>query len=377
MTMPHFLAPRLPYDIVLTVIEILLAECLDPPECIDVLRTFSLVSQNFVTFCQKKLFKRFNMGTADAKKSFSILQQSPHLIPYVEEVWMYLGGKGIVNVTVAEMELLRVLTSLRHLSIVAQTTHDTRFIDWKGLSLSVRQTITGLLLSRRITSCAIVGVQALPDGLLTSWRHLKSLSVWNENPHPSLYCDSESEPVEDDTDDEDRYTNFGDVSSFFSPPATLEDSFAIRLETLSLIDSDNILLYILEEPDKYEDESPFTAPSNGSPEPDRAQWLVISQSSRSFRTDYSLRPPSHFDFSQLRGFTIDIIGNNLLPVFFIIHHARNTLETLDIRQRFLHNVIEDPFGFDSSMFLFISSTPYRYLFSPGYHRPRSRAGTAT
>ncbi|KAF8180879.1 hypothetical protein BJ912DRAFT_980668, partial [Pholiota molesta] len=102
-------------------------------------------------------------------------------------------------------------------------------------------------------------------------------------------------------------------------------------------------------PDKYEDESPFTAPSNGSPEPDRAQWLAISQTSRSFRTDYSLRPPSHFDFSQLRGFTIDIIGNNLLPVFFIIHHARNTLETLDIRQRFLHNVIEDPFGFDSSL----------------------------
>lgn len=354
MTFPHSLAPTLPYDVVLSVIEILLAESRDSPECIDVLQTFSLVSQSFVPFCQKKLFRRFNMGKTDEKKCFSILQQSPHLIPYVEEVWMYLGGQGVVNVTVAEMEVLRVLTSLCHLSVVAQTTPETRYVYWKWLSLSVRRTITSLLLPRRITSFAIVGVEALPDGLLTTWRHLKSLSVWNENPHPSLYRDSDS----DDTDDEDPHTTFGDDSSYFSSRATIEDSVAIPLETLSLIDSDNILLFMLVEPDMIDDESPFIAPSNGSPDPDRARGLAISQTYRSFQTDYNLQPPSHFDFSQLCGFTIDIIESNLLPVFSVIHHARNTLVTLDIRQRYLYNIHKDPFGFDSSTFLLILFHPH-------------------
>ncbi|KAF8180886.1 hypothetical protein BJ912DRAFT_980693 [Pholiota molesta] len=171
MALPHSLAPRLPYDIVISVIEILLAESSDAPECIDVLRTFSLVSQSFVAFCQKRLFRRFNMGKADDKKCFSILQQSPHLIPYVEEVWIYLNGRaGVVNVTVTEMELLRVLTSLCHLSVIGNA-------PWEELSLSVRRTITSLLLPLRITSLAIVNVDALPDGLLTTWYHLKSLST--------------------------------------------------------------------------------------------------------------------------------------------------------------------------------------------------------
>jgi hypothetical protein len=334
---PLFQTPCLPYDVLVEIIDIFLADLGDDDDQTYSLKLFAFLSRPILVFCQKRLFRKYDVGKVDGRLCRSILAHSPHLIAYVKEVWLYTGPT-MPSLSSEEMSTIRKLTSVHHLFVGPR-----KFALWDcNVPFEELRLITDLLRQPRITSFAVWG-EMVPFLPLSKWRHLSAFEVRDENPYAN-YQDLDPERDSDDDSDvdiEDIYEDFNRLLLFEKALQAPQHSIAIKLRKLCIIDSDKVLVHMLLHPDHVLENECNSSLSPDDPQVDRHDPADDAQ--------------HHFDFTQLRSLTADIMPANLLPIWHIIHQAHDHLRTLDIRERYRHKSPKDPFGFNSSTR--ISATP--------------------
>ncbi|KAF8166694.1 hypothetical protein BJ912DRAFT_1002334 [Pholiota molesta] len=187
-----------------------------------------------------------------------------------------------------------------------------------------------------ITSFAVWG-EMVPFLPLSKWRHLSAFEVRDENPYANFQdLDPERDSDDDsDVDIEDIYEDFNRLLLFEKALQAPQHSIAIKLRKLCIIDSDKVLVHMLLHSDHVVEHE-----RNESLFPDDPQVDCH---------DPADDAQHHFDFTQLRSLTVDIMPANLLPIWHIIHQAHDHLRTLDIRERYRHKSPKDPFGFNSTL----------------------------
>ncbi|KAF8166515.1 hypothetical protein BJ912DRAFT_235211 [Pholiota molesta] len=328
---PLFQTPCLPYDVLVEIIDIFLADLGDDDDQTYSLKLFAFLSRPILVFCQKRLFRKYDVGKVDGRLCRSILAHSPHLIAYVKEVWLYTGPT-MPSLSSEEMSTIRKLTSVHHLFVGPR-----KFALWDcNVPFEEHQLITDLLRQPRITSFAVWG-EMVPFLPLSKWRHLSAFEVRDENPYANFQDLDPERDSDDDSDDdiEDIYEDFNGLLLFEKALQAPQHSISIKLRKLCIIDSDKVLVHILLHPDHVLEHECNSSLPPDDPQVDRHDPADDAQ--------------HHFDFTQLRSLTADIMPANLLPIWHIIHQAHDHLRTLDIRERYRHRSPKDPFGFNSTL----------------------------